>query len=140
MAIQRDADVELASQVKGFADGDLAHLLAFWAGLVRDELHAHHLGRGFNRSFLGGDELHAPALAAATRVDLRLDHCSAPAPMIECLADFLGDVGALVDDDAALHTHAVALEDLLALVLVDLHLLRSGCPPGRMHSRTPGPR
>ena len=47
--------------------------LAARAGLVRDQVHAEDLLRGLARGRRALDDLHAAALAAAARVDLRLD-------------------------------------------------------------------
>ena len=43
LAIDDQAEVELARDVEALLDVEPTHLLAFGAGLVRDELHAEHL-------------------------------------------------------------------------------------------------
>jgi hypothetical protein len=65
----------------------------------------------------GARELDAAALAAAARVDLRLDDPHGTAQRLRRLHG-------LVDGerrDAARYRHAIAAEDFLALVFVDLH-------------------
>ncbi len=80
-AVERDPEVELLGDVQGLLDEDLLDLLPVRAGLVRHELHPEDLaGEGFR--LLGAlRELDAAALAAAPRVDLRLDD-GAPAELL----------------------------------------------------------
>jgi hypothetical protein len=61
------------------------------------------------------------ALAASTRVNLRLDHPEAAADLLRRL---LG-VGRRKDRHAARHRRAELAKDCLCLVLVDVH----GCSP-----------
>ena len=61
-------------------------------------------------------ELDAAALAAAAGVDLRLHDGAAAEPLGD-----LARLGRVVGDLAARHGDAVAREDRLGLVLVDLH-------------------
>ena len=90
-------------------------------GLVRDQVHAEDLLRGLARGGRALDHLHAAALAAAAGVDLRLDDDELVVGLgDQRLRGRLGLVDAegrasLGDRDAEL------LEDLLGLVLVDLH-------------------
>ena len=72
-AIESDRQVELAIDVDGFLDQQLAHLLAIGAGLVGDQLHAEDLTGQLASLFRRTGELHSAALAAAAGMDLRLD-------------------------------------------------------------------
>ncbi len=55
-----------------FLDQQAVHLLAFWTGLVRDELHAEDLARVLANLIQRLGNLHAATLATATRMDLSL--------------------------------------------------------------------
>src|SRR5207248_5904394 len=125
-AVEGDAEIELAGDVASFLDVDLPHLLALRAGLVGDELHAHHLLEDLARLFRAPRQLHSAALAAAARVNLRFDHDDA------LLAHQLargGDGFVLrLDQLAARDRDAVSAQDLLGLVLVDLHGGRLSTP------------
>jgi hypothetical protein len=116
-AIHHHADVELLLDVGALLDQQPAHLLPGGAGLVRHELHAEDLGGALAHFVERAREFHAAALAATARMDLRLDHPHRPA---ERLRGLHGVVDA-ERGNAARHRHAVAPEQLLALVLVDLH-------------------
>ena len=96
---------------------EAAHFLAFGTGLVRLELHAEDFaGQLFHLVNRLGD-LHAAALAAAAGVDLRLDHPHGAAQLLRRFDGLLNGECR----DAAGHGHAELTQDLLALVLVDLH-------------------
>ncbi len=115
VAVEGDGEVELAVDVDGFFHQDAPDLLALGTGLVGDELHAEDL-RGVLLGLVGGlGQLHAAALAAAAGVDLGLDH-GASAVLFAELAG-LGRVGRHL---ASGRRHAVAAQDLLGLVFVDL--------------------
>ncbi len=73
-AVDDHADVELLLDVGALLDQQPAHLLPAGAGLVRDELHAEDLAGALLHLVERVRELDAAALAAAARVDLRLDH------------------------------------------------------------------
>jgi hypothetical protein len=116
-AVDHHPDVELLADVGTLFDQQPAHLLAFWAGLVRDELHAEDARCVRLHLVERTCQLDATALAAPPGMDLRLDdpHRAAQRP---------GCRHRLVDRQtrhAARDRHAVLLEDFLALVLVDLH-------------------
>ncbi len=77
--VDQNSEIEFFFDGQRFFDQKAAYDAAFGAGLVRDQFHAQHFGgevAGFVHRL--GD-LHAAALAAATSVDLRLDHHSAGA-------------------------------------------------------------
>src|SRR5262249_52547674 len=74
IAVDDRAEVELARDVEPLLDVEAAHLLPLGARLVGHELHPEDLLR--ERAGLGGPplrDLDAATLAAAARVDLRLD-------------------------------------------------------------------
>ncbi len=109
------------------APSSISSRRTFWPagpGLVRDELHAEDLAGALAHFVDRARDLDAAALAAAAGVDLRLHDPHRP-------AELTSPPHRLVDGErrnAARHRHAVAAEELLALVLVDLHvavLLRS---------------
>src|SRR3954464_4518782 len=86
-------------------------------GLRGPERGADHLVGEVGDLADGVRELHPAALAAAAGVDLRLDD---PPAAAELLGDASGGAIA-VHDLARRHRDAVALEELLRLVLVDVH-------------------
>ena len=117
-AIQHEAQVHLAGDLHARFNQDPLHQAARFAGLARDEGHADHLARerlGFVPR-LG--ELHAAALAAAARVDLRLDDDQAAAKAAGDLARF----DRRERHFPARHGNAVTREDRFGLVLVNSHL------------------
>src|SRR5690606_7016874 len=72
-AIGHDGQVVFLLDIGAFLDVQAANLLAFGAGLVRDQLHAQNLA-GQGPDFVEGlGDLHAAALAPPAGVDLRLD-------------------------------------------------------------------
>jgi hypothetical protein len=73
-AVGHQRDVVLLLDVGAVFDVQAAHLLAFGAGLVRLELHAQDFAGHALDVVDGLGHLHAAALAAATGVDLGLDH------------------------------------------------------------------
>ena len=115
-AVDEHGDVQLALDGGLLFDEDAADELALGAGLRRDESHADDLGRGALGLVRRVGELDAAALAATAGVDLRLDD--------DGLADLLRDRSRVPGsrcDAAARDGDAVLGEDLLGLVLVDLH-------------------
>ena len=116
-AIDHHADVKLLGDVGALLDQQAAHLLATRPRLVRDQLHAENFRSALLHLVDRAGELHAAALAAATRVDLRLHHPDR-AP------ERLGRLDRLVDGErrySARNRNAEAPEHVLALVFVDLH-------------------
>ncbi|MDT4839293.1 hypothetical protein FQZ97_730790 [compost metagenome] len=100
-------------------DVQAADLLAFRAGLMRDQLHAQDFRGQLADVVQRARQLHAAALAAAARVDLRLDDPNRSTQL------FSGSHG-LVDGksgDPARHGDAKLLQQFLALILVDFHVL-----------------
>jgi hypothetical protein len=68
------ANVVFVLDIGAFFDQQVADLLAFRAGLVRDQLHAEDLASVFANFFERGCNLDATTLATATGVNLGLDH------------------------------------------------------------------
>jgi hypothetical protein len=103
-------------------DEEAPHFLTAGAGLVRDELHAEDLlGERSRVGRAAFGHLDAAAFASAAGVDLRFDDGDGRARLG---LELLGGGLRLVDGerrDALGDGDAVAGEDLLALVLVDLH-------------------
>jgi hypothetical protein len=132
VAVDEHAEVELAGDAQALLDVHGAHLGALVASLDGDELAAEHPPRGVARGAgatlhhldAAGDGVFALvdlALAAAPGVNLGLHHHDLRAGLgDERLGGGLDGVGG-GGRDAARYGHAVLLEDLLALVLVNLH-------------------
>src|SRR5574343_367760 len=78
-------NVVFVLDVSAFFDQQATNLLAFRAGLVRDQLHAEDLAGVFANFFQRGCDLDATALATATGVDLGLDHPDLAAQGFGCL-------------------------------------------------------
>ena len=120
------AEVELARDVEALLDEQALDLLALGAGLVRDQLHAEDLLAAASRvaaaplATLTPPPLPRPpawicALTTTTSVPVSLLHASD------------GGLGLVDASNAGMpfgHRHAVLREELLALVLVDLHVAR----------------
>ncbi len=120
-AVEHNAQIQLAVDVRGLLDQEPLHLLSLRAGLVRDQLHAEDvLGVQFG-VFAGARDLHSAALAAAAGMDLRFHYHAACA---------LGKQGARhgiglfqrVGHFALGHSHAVLGQDFFRLILVNLHV------------------
>src|SRR6185437_12635455 len=115
-AVQHDAQVQLAGNVRRLFDQDLAHLAPLRAGLVGHQGHAQDLARTFDRFFGRFGQLDAAALAASARVDLGFHHRAS--------AEFGGSRGRvfrLRDHPPARNRHAEAAQQLLGLVFMDFH-------------------
>src|SRR5690606_13015665 len=134
-AIDHEPDVELLADVGALLDQQAADLLALGTRLVRPELHAQDLARDLADLVDGAGELHATALASPPGVDLGLHDP-------DLSAERFGGLDRLVDretGDTPGHRDPVLAQDLLALVLVDIHRRSSkdsGLPPGRRTPRT----
>ena len=109
--------VQLFLDVRAFFDQQAAHFLAFRAGLVRDQLHAHDLVRVILHLLERFRDLHAAALAAAARMNLRLDD---PDRTTELLGGLHGFIDAHARN-AARNGNAVLPQDFFTLVLMDFH-------------------
>jgi hypothetical protein len=116
-AIGQRGNVVFVLDVGAFFDQQVAHLLAFRAGLVRDQLHAEDLAGVLAHFFERGCDLDATALATATGVNLGLDHPDLAAQGFSCL-DCVIDGRAV---NPARNRNAEFLQDLLALIFVNFH-------------------
>jgi hypothetical protein len=121
LTVEDQAGVQLLLDGDALLDQDLTDLLALGAGLRRLEHHADHLGRPIAGLLGAAHDLDAAALTAATSVDLGLDHHHAAALAAgEALGDLVRLLG--VERHAGRGDgHAVALQDLFGLILVNLH-------------------
>ncbi len=117
VAVEQQAEVQLAIDLRAGLDVDLVDRQAVVSGLLGDEALADHAGRGRLHVVDGLDDLHAARLAAPTGVHLRLDDPYAPAEPA-CRIDGLLGRGS---DEAGGHRDAVAGEQLLGLVFVQVH-------------------
>ena len=101
-------------------DEEALHLLPLGAGLVRDELHAVDGARLFLGVLERLGDLDAAALAASAGVDLRLDDDDGLARLLLHPGNrgvgFVDAERGLADGDG----NTVALQQLLALILVNL--------------------
>ena len=113
--------IELFLDVCAFLDEKAAHHLARRPGLMGNQLHTENL-RGVGSDFVQRfGHLDAAALAAATGMNLRLDHPHRA-------AEFLGRFYRLLNREsrnAARHWHTKLSQDFLALVFVNFHEVAS---------------
>ena len=117
-AVDDDAEVELALDLEPLLDQHPRHLLTARAGLVGDQVHADDLLGCRTRLVRVLDDLDAATLAAAARVNLRLDHRDAAAEPLGHARRVRGGLHHL----AGGHGHAVLRQDRLRLILVNLHM------------------
>jgi hypothetical protein len=131
-AVEQHAEVVLVLDREALLDEQALDLLALGAGLRRDELHPEDLLHGLFGIRARLRDLHAAALAATTCVNLRLDDDDLGAALLLHLRDRRERFFNAQRRDADRHRHAVLLEQLLSLVLVDLH--ERGCITARARS------
>ena len=115
--VENHAEIELPGDLEPFLDEDPAHDASFRAGLMGDERHAQDLLRerlGLVRLLRDFD---AAALAAPAGVNLGLDD---DRPASETARDSCGLFGR-VGDFTARDRYAILRQDLLRLILVNLH-------------------
>ncbi len=127
LAVDQQREVEFARDVRAIFDVDAVDLLAGRAGLVRHQRAAEHLlgelGGFFHRlgqanaALLTGFGLFELALAAAAGVDLSLDD---PKRSVELARRRLGFLG-FQDSAAVRNRAAIALEELLRLIFMNVH-------------------
>src|SRR5215471_3788926 len=114
--VEGNSQIELPIDVQSLFDQDFLYPLAGGTGLDGHEIHPEdRLGESLRFIGILG-QLDAAALAAASGMNLRLDDGAPP----ETLGDLAG-FGGIVGHFAARHGHAVARQDRLGLVFVDLH-------------------
>ena len=115
--VEHEAHVQFLLDVRAFFDQQAVHLLAFRAGLVRDELHAEDLVRIFANLVQRLCNLHAAALTATASVNLSLDDPYRAAQLFSGLDRIVHREHGL----AARDRDAELPQDFLSLVLVNLH-------------------
>ena len=130
-AVEHDAEVQLARDGQGLFDQQPLHDLALGPGLVRDQLHAQHLGCELGGFFRRFGELDAAALAAASGVNLRFDHDAGRA-LLKQRTRRVERLIARLNHLAARHRHSILSQNGFSLVLVNFHVgmttARAGCP------------
>ena len=122
VAIEQQAQVQLALDLRAGLDVDLVDRQPLGPGLLGREPLAEHACRGCRDVADGLDDLDAAGLAAAARVHLRLDHPEAAAEAARGVRGLFGRRG----DEAGRHRDAVTGEELLGLVFVQVHAAASG--------------
>src|SRR6185369_10718084 len=116
-AIDKDAEVKFALDVHALFDQQAFDDTPCGTRLHGDQIHAQHVTGDVCRFLRGTRELYTAALAAATRVDLRLHDNNVGLKALRAFASFvLGE-----SDFAARGGDAVARKDRLSLILVNLH-------------------
>ncbi len=132
LAVDHNAQVQFLGDIEALLDKQHVDLFAFLTGLLGHQCTAEHPG-GVLSGFVGRfDQHHAgllgmlleAALAAAARMNLRLDHGNRRAQLGERRRGFIRRSG----DNAARDRHTRGAEQLLGLILVNLH----GRLPGSM--------
>ncbi len=116
-AVGDHCEVVLVRDADRLLDPQSANQLPLCAGLRGAERMAEHAVGGVLDRPEAVDHFDAAAFAAPPGVDLRLDHPAATAKRTRRLCRF----GCGVDQTAAWDRHAVAGEELFALIFVDLH-------------------
>src|SRR5207247_7041745 len=117
LAVEHQADVQLPLDRRRLLDQQAMYRETLGAGLYRHERLAQQVFRGLADVRVGRAELHPARLAAGPGVDLRLHDPAGAADFARPIDGLLGTVR-----DAALgNGDAEAREQLLGLVLVDVH-------------------
>ncbi len=116
-AVENNAQIELARNAEALLHEDTLDHLALRAGLVGDQAHPDHGGRGRRGGVRALHDLDPATLAAAAGVDLRLDDHRSAAET----DGYRLRVGCIEHDFALGHRHAVCREDRLGLIFVDFH-------------------
>ena len=116
-AVDDDAEVELPGDGGGLLDVQPVDELALGPDWRVTSRLPEQLVRDLVDLAVAGADLDAAGLAAPAGVDLRLDHPGRAAELLGAVRRLLR----AVDDPAARDRHAVAGEQLLGLVLVDVH-------------------
>ena len=117
VAVEDDAEVELAVDVAALFDVETANEAAFGAGLVGDERGAEDSGRMFADLRKRASQLDAASLAATAGVNLRLDDPERAAQLLRGSHGLIDGEGG----DAARSPDTELLEELLRLILVNVH-------------------
>src|SRR5574343_254038 len=118
-AVGQRSHVVFVLDVGAFFDQQVTDLLAFRAGLVRDQLHAEDLAGVLAHFFERRCDLDATTLTTATGVNLGLDHPDLAAQGFSCL-DCVVDGRAV---NPARNRNAEFFQELFALIFVNFHAL-----------------
>jgi hypothetical protein len=116
-AVGHDGHVVLFVDVGAIFNVQAADLLAFWACLMRLELHAQNVTGQALDIVNGLGNLDAAALAAATGVNLRLHDPDGAAELLSGFHRLLN----CKSRDAAGYWHTELAQNFFALVFVDFH-------------------
>ena len=116
-AIGERRNIVFLLNVRTFLDQQAANLLSCRAGLVGHQLHAKNFPGQLSYLVDRAGQFDATALAAATSMDLCLDHPHRAAEFLCCFNCLLHRVGG----DAPGYRHPKLSQDSLALVLVNFH-------------------
>src|SRR6266481_204078 len=115
--IDEHSQINLAGDFRALLDIDALYILALRPGLMGHQFHAEH-GIGFGHHVLDrAADLDAARLAAPAGMDLRLYY---PDGAVEFLGDGFGLLGRM-GDVASRDRHAIAAQQLLCLIFVDIH-------------------
>ena len=68
--VQHNTGVKFLGDINTSLNEQALHFLAFWSGLVGDQVHAQHLGRQCFHFIATVSQFHTAALAAAAGMDL----------------------------------------------------------------------
>jgi HPt (histidine-containing phosphotransfer) domain-containing protein len=120
VAIDQDAQVEFLLNGQRFFDQQSPYHAPFGPGLVRDQRHAEHLFGQLARFLHRLGDLHPPALATASGVNLRL-HYDAGSPGVEQGLRHRNGLPARRSHFPARHGHTKLLQDRFRLVLMNFH-------------------
>ena len=120
LAIEHDAEIQLARNGQRFFNQQALHFLAFRAGLVCDQIHAQHLGNQRCGLFRGHGDLHTAALAASARMNLRFDDNACGPFAQQCPGRAFGFL-ARFDLIATRNSHSILRKNGLSLIFVYFH-------------------
>jgi hypothetical protein len=119
-AIHQNPDVQLALDRQRLFDQQPSHDASLGPRLVGDQRHAQHLRRKFAHDCHRIRNLHAAALASATRMNLRLHYHARCARAQQVFRDRLRLVARLGHLPAR-HCDSILLQDCFRLVLMNFH-------------------
>ena len=138
-AVKQDGEVVFLRDVDGLGDEHLAHELAFRAGLMRDEGLAEHFACNVRSLFRGVHEMDTAfetvfegAFATTTGMNLGFDHESGFSDFACGGSRFCRRAG----DDSFGAGDAEFVEQLLGLILVDVHGEKMGVRDSRSATRS----
>jgi hypothetical protein len=117
-AVNQQSQIKFAPDVQSLFDQQPLHRPSLRTGLCRHQVHSQDVRSNLRPFIRGPRQFYAAALAAASRVNLRLHHHDRGFQPLRSLARFfLG-----VCHFAPRSGYAIARKDSFSLVFVDLHL------------------